>query len=240
MITVVGATGATGRLLVAELLKRGLSVKVFVRAPERLPTELREHKLLTVVARSVLALDPATLASEIEGCSAVACCLGHTLSLRGIYGPPLRLVTNSVRGLCSAVKANAPSEPVRFVLMNTTGNRNRGLNEKRSIAEHCVIGLIRLLLPPYSDNEQAAEYLRSQVGRGDPHIQWAVVRPDSLIDEPSATSYEVVPSPTRSPIFNSGKTSRINVAHFMAELVTDDAQWMKWQGQMPVIYNLTK
>jgi len=53
------------------------------------------------------------------------------------------------------------------------------------------------------------------------------------------SEYEIHPSPTRSAIFNAGQTSRINVGHFMAELVTDDETWNKWKGQMPVIYNKT-
>lgn len=44
-------------------------------------------------------------------------------------------------------------------------------------------------------------------------------------------------SPTRSAVFNSGKTSRIHVAHFMADLITGDETWRRWRGQMPVIYN---
>jgi hypothetical protein len=31
----------------------------------------------------------------------------------------------------------------------------------------------------------------------------------------------VLPSPTRSAIFDAGQTNRINVAHFVASLVTD-------------------
>jgi nucleoside-diphosphate-sugar epimerase len=44
-------------------------------------------------------------------------------------------------------------------------------------------------------------------------------------------------SPTRSPIFEVGSTSRINVAHCMAELLTGEALWRTWKGRMPVIYN---
>ena len=45
------------------------------------------------------------------------------------------------------------------------------------------------------------------------------------------------PSPIRSAIFDPGQTSRINVGHFMADLITNDHTWQQWQGQMPVIYN---
>jgi hypothetical protein len=96
--------------------------------------------------------------------------------------------------------------------------------------------LIRLLVPPHRDNEQAADYLRIQIGQQDRAIEWAAVRPDTLINEDEVTEYEVHPSPTRSAIFDAGKTSRINVGHFMAELITDDELWNRWKGQMPVIY----
>jgi hypothetical protein len=123
--------------------------------------------------------------------------------------------------------------------MNTTGNRNRDLGENQSIGEKIVVGLLRFLLPPQADNEQAADYLRTQIGQKDTAIEWAAVRPDGLINEDVVTAYTVHPSPTRSPIFNPGQTSRINVAHFMADLITDDVAWKKWKGQMPVIYNNT-
>lgn len=36
---------------------------------------------------------------------------------------------------------------------------------------------------------------------------------------------------------NRGPDNLIDVAHFMADLITDDDTWNKWKGQMPVIYN---
>jgi hypothetical protein len=120
--------------------------------------------------------------------------------------------------------------------MNTTGNNNLGLNEPTSFAQKCAIGVIRLLLPPHADNEQAADYLRTPIGHNDRLIEWVAVRPDGLIDEDAVSAYEVHPSPIRS-LFDPGQTSRINVAHFMVELITHQETWQKWQGQMPVIYN---
>jgi hypothetical protein len=157
--------------------------------------------------------------------------------LKGIYGHPRRLVTDATRRLCDAIKANKPEGQTKFVLMNTTGNSNRDLNEPISFTQKCVIGLLRLILPPHVDNEQAADYLRTQIGQDDGSIGWAAVRPDGLIDVDTVTEYQLHPSPIRSAIFDSGQTSRINVGHFMAELMTNDVTWQKWKGQMPVIYN---
>lgn len=234
---VVGASGATGRLLVEQLLNRGQHVKVIVRLPDKLPEVLRNNDHLTLISASILELSDLEMAQQVKGCDAVASCLGHNLNLKGIYGQPRRLVTDATRRLCNAIKTNTSEKPTRFVLMNTTGNRNRDLLEPISLAQKLVIGLIRLLLPPQVDNEQAAEYLRTAIGQNNKDIEWAAVRPDSLTDASEVTAYEVHPSPTRSGVFNPGITSRINVGHFMAELITDDATWNKWKGQMPVIYN---
>lgn len=236
-ILVVGATGATGRWLVKQLLDRGHAVKVIVRSPNSLPETIRQHERLIVIQASLLDLAAGALAEHVQGIDAVASCLGHNLSFKGIYGHPRRLVTEATRRLCTAIKANRPEKPVKFVLMNTVGNRNRDLQEPISFAQHLVIGLLRLMLPPHVDNEQAADYLRTQIGQHDKLIEWAAVRPDSLLDENEVTAYDIYPSPIRSAIFDPGKTSRINVAHLMAELITDDAIWQQWQGQMPVIYN---
>jgi hypothetical protein len=98
--------------------------------------------------------------------------------------------------------------------------------------------MLRIILPPQADNEQAADYLRTEIGQENRGMEWIAVRPDTLIDEDDVTSYTLHPSPIRDPVFNAGKTSRINVAHCMAELLTDNELWAHWRGQMPVIYNV--
>jgi len=234
---VVGASGATGRLLVEQLLKRGESVKIIVRTGSILSEALNNHENLSIIRANVLDLSDDEMAQHVKGCNAVASCLGHNMSFKGMFGHPRRLVTDSTRRLCRVIKGNNPEIPVKFVLMNTTGNSNRDLSERISFSQTCVIWLLRLLLPPHVDNEKAADFLRTNIGKDNKVIEWSAVRPDGLIDESEVTEYEVHPSPTRSAIFDSGTTSRINVGHFMAELITDSDTWSRWKGQMPVIYN---
>lgn len=236
-ILVVGATGATGRLLVDQLLKGNHRVKAVVRSPDRLLPESRNHPNLTIIQASILDLETRELARHLEDCDAVASCLGHTLSFKGLFGPPRRLVTDATQKLCETIQTTKGDETKRFVLMNTTGNRNPDADKPLSFGEKCILALLRLLVPPHPDNEQAAEYLRTEVGVKNLRIEWAAVRPDSLFNEDKVTEYTIHPSPIRSALFDSGKTSRINVAAFMARLVTEDALWATWKGKMPVIYN---
>tara|TARA_R110002049_G_scaffold279278_5_gene458237 strand:- start:1166 stop:1885 length:720 start_codon:yes stop_codon:yes gene_type:complete len=237
VVLVVGASGATGRQLVAQLLKQGHDVKVVVRSAAKIPVSWERSEGVKISLASLLDLSDAELMELTLDCNAIASCLGHTISWKGIYGHPRMLVTEATRRLCTAIDAHKPESPVKFVLMNTTGNRNRDINEPILFAQKCVIGLLRLLLPPHVDNEKAADYLRTQIGQHNPFIEWAAVRPDSLLDAEAVTNYEVYPSPIRSAIFNSGKTSRINVGHFMAQLIEDGNLWKEWKGKMPVVYN---
>lgn len=234
-ILVVGASGATGTHLLAQLLDRGEHVKAVIRPTSQLPEDIKNNDNLSLIVGNISEMGANELQSHLTDCDAVLSCLGHTLSFKGIYGQPRRLVTESVRHLCQAIEANQPAQPIKLVLMNTTGNRN--LVEPISFAQHCVIGLLRLLLPPHVDNEQAADFLRTEIGQNHKYIEWAAVRPDGLIDLDTVSDYEVHASPTRSAIFDAGQTSRINVGCFMAKLVTDDVVWQRWKGQMPVIYN---
>lgn len=99
---VIGGNGATGRLLLVQLLDRGQNVKVIVRSPEKLPEALTHHDHVSVIHASVLDLSDDEMAQHVKGCAVVASCLGHNLSLKGIYGHPRRLVTDATIRLCHA------------------------------------------------------------------------------------------------------------------------------------------
>ena len=208
-----------------------------MRSSDRLPKSIRENPNFAVIEASILELSDQEMAEHVRGCSAVASCLGHNLSFKGMFGHPRHLVTDATRRLCTAIKANQSDQRTKFVLMNTTGVKNRDLDEQVSMAQSFVIGLLRLCLPPHADNEDAADYLRTEIGQNNKAVEWVAVRPDGLIDRDAVTEYELHPSPTRSAIFDAGKTSRINVGHFMADLITNPEVWLHWKGQMPVIYN---
>lgn len=237
MILVVGATGATGRRLVAELLARGHAVRAIVRSTGRLTDEVKRHPRLELIEGELLGIGEADLREAVSGCDAVVSCLGHNVSFRGIFGPPWRLVTRAASRLCAAIEASRPERPVRFVLMCSAAVRNHDLGERVSLPHWLVLFLLRLLVPPHADNEQAANYLRKRIARQNPSIEWAVVRPDGLQEGDEVSDYVIHESPTRSVIFDAGQARRVNVAHWIARLATEDAAWREWRYRMPVIYD---
>jgi len=62
---VVGASGATGSLLVEQLLKRDQKVKIIVRSDDSLPESIKNHKNLEIVQASLLDLSNSELEKHV-------------------------------------------------------------------------------------------------------------------------------------------------------------------------------
>lgn len=233
-VLVLGATGRTGGRVTAQLMGRGVAVRAIVRSADRLPVDVRGHQLLEVVEADLLSMPTADLVRHLDGCAAVVSCLGHTISVRGVLGPPYDLVHHAVRQVRDAIEASPPPEPVRLVLMGSVSvNQPERADTRRGAGQRAFLAGLRLVLPPSRDNQRAADFLAREVGPDDPHLQWVVVRPDTL-KEGDVDEY-VVHDAIVSSLFHPDHTRMANVAHFMCELVTDDATWQRWRGRMPVL-----
>jgi len=235
-VLLVGGTGRTGRRVLEQLLSRGVSVRAIVRSARKLPAGAAEDAKLTVVEADLLSLGDEELRRHVHGCDAVISCLGHVISFRGVFGPPRDLVTRVATRLCQAIAAVQPAKPVKFILMSSVSvNRPGGLDTRRGRFERAFLWLLRGLLPPANDNQKAADYLRTGVGMDSPFVQWAVVRPDTLLE--GGVSEYAVHEGLISSLARPDSTNMANVAHFMCELAENPAAWNDWAGKLPVIVN---
>ena len=233
-VLVLGATGATGSLVVQQLLNKKIETKIIVRGTQKISKDLLNNKLLECIVGSISEFEQSKYLELISGCDSVISCLGHNVSFKGILGPPYKLVSNAVEKIVKAALLN--NQKLKILLMSTTAFTNKKDGEQNTNGEKVIFSLLELLLPPHRDNILAGNYLLNKI-ENNSNIDWTAVRPDSLFNEEMVSAYEVVNNKTRSPIFDPGKTSRINVAHFMAELLVNENLWNKWQFKMPVIYN---
>jgi nucleoside-diphosphate-sugar epimerase len=231
---VLGASGATGKLVVQQLLKKNIQVRVVVRESAIIPDQISDDKSIQVIKGNINDFEIANIKDLVKDCDSVICCLGHNINIKGILGPPHKLVFNTVVKIIEALQSLELSP--KFILMSTTAYTNRKMGEANSFGEKIVFSLLKVLLPPHKDNMLAADHLVYKLGSTN-NIDWVAVRPDSLLNEESVSAYEVHNNKIRSPIFNPGKTSRINVSNFMAALITNDKLWQEWKHKTPVIYN---
>jgi len=244
-VLLLGGTGRTGGRVLQQLLSRGVRVRAVVRSAERLPAGVVGDPRLTVVEADLLALSDEQVAEHVDGCDAVISCLGHTISVRGILGPPRDLVTRSVERVyratrelrsAQAARSEGSAPPVKLILMSSVSvNRPAGLDARRGRLERACLWALRGLVPPSRDNQRAADLLHDVIEAGDPHAQWVVVRPDSL-KEGDVTEYALHEGLVNS-LSRPGQTNMANVAHFMCELATDPEAWATWRGRLPVIVN---
>jgi putative NADH-flavin reductase len=233
-ILVVGATGATGTHVVQMLLGKGQTVHVIARSKDKMLSLLNAQDYgdrLTVTEASLLDLSSEELAEHTKDCQAVVSCLGHNMSFAGLWGHPRRLVTEAVRRLTTAMPDHC-----KFILMGSDGvSHPDGTTDKpRALMERTVILLLRYLIPPHADNEQAAAYLHENRSNGVDN--WSVVRPTDLIDAPQVSEYKVSEEQEGTLFGGNLAVSRINVAHFMVELILNEEKWKQYKHKMPVLY----
>lgn len=231
---VLGASGATGKLVVQQLIKKNINVRLIVRKTAIIPIQILENKNVEIIKGNIHDFEIAKINELVKDCNSVICCLGHNINLQGIFGHPRRLVHNTVVKITEALKSldNNP----KFILMSTTAYTNKKIGEVNTIGERIVFSLLEMLLPPHKDNMLAVNHLIYKLN-SKTNVEWVAVRPDSLFDEDNFNEYEIQNCKTRSPIFNPGRTSRINVGHFMVELLTNDKLWQEWKYKTPVMYN---
>jgi nucleoside-diphosphate-sugar epimerase len=235
-VLLVGGTGRTGRRVLQQLLSRGVNVLAIVRSAERLPAGVANNARLTVVETDLLSLSDAQLRDHVRGCGVVISCLGHPTTVQGILGPPRDLVTKATTRLCRVIQAEQPAAPIRFILMSSVSVARPGrLDTRRGAFERTAVAVLRGLVPPAKDNQQAADFLCGEIGVDDPYVQWAVVRPDTLLDG-DVTEY-VLHEGLVSSLAKPDSTNMANVAHYMCELATDPKVWDDWRGKLPVVVN---
>jgi hypothetical protein len=237
-VLLVGGTGRTGRRVLEQLASRGVGVRAIIRSTRGLTAEIAGNPGVAPIEANLLSLSDLDMQGYLRGCDAVVSCLGHVLSLKGVLGPPHDLVTRATTRLCRALEALRPAKPAKFILMSSVSvHRPGGLDSRRGAFERAFVWMVRGVLPPAKDNQRAADFLQERIGPANPFVQWAVVRPDTLL-EGDASEYTVHEGLVSS-LFAPGQTNMANVAHFMCELVTSPKAWAAWKGKAPVVVNAT-
>ena len=85
-ILIVGATGATGKLLVDQLLENGHEVKAFARNEKKFSNETINHKNLEIITNTVLDISEEELEKHTKRCDVIVSTLGHNLTFQQHMG----------------------------------------------------------------------------------------------------------------------------------------------------------
>jgi nucleoside-diphosphate-sugar epimerase len=235
-VLLLGGTGHTGRRVLEQLLSRGVGVRAIVRSAEKVPAQALNHPRLELVEADLLSLSDEELQHHVRGCEAVISCLGHIISLKGMFGPPRDLVTQAATRVCRVIEALHPAKPVKLIVMSSVSvNRPGGADTRRGAFEKAAVWALRGLVPPAKDNQRTADFLVGEIGTENPFVQWVVVRPDTLLE--GDVSEYALHEGLVSSLAKPDATNMANVAHFMCELVMNPKTWGECEGTLPVIVN---
>jgi putative NADH-flavin reductase len=205
-ILVLGATGATGRLIVNQAAARGYDVTVLVRSAGK-ASDITGAKLIVGDAR-----DEAALREALKGRDAVVSALGTPVS-------PFREVTllsTATRALVSAMKAEQVSRLVCITGMGAGDSAGHG----GFIADNVIFPL--LLKKVYADKN------RQEAIVSDSGLDWVLVRPSILNNKPGRGSVRAL---TDLSGFHGGSIAREDVATFVLDQVRADT----WLHRSPLI-----
>ncbi len=89
--------------------------------------------------------------------------------------------------------------------------------------------LLRGVLPPARDNQEAADFLHDSTGTSSSYVRWAAVRPDTLL-EGDVSEYTLHENLVSS-LYRPNSTNRAIIAHFMREMVRSEVALDRWSGR---------
>jgi putative NADH-flavin reductase len=192
-ILIVGATGGTGRELVAQALERGYQVTALVRDPAKLAVD---HPRLTVTRGDVL--DPESVGTAMRAQEAVLSALGHKR-----FFVPTRILSQGTANLLDAMAAHGVR---RFV-----GETALGIGSSAGrMGLYYTLFVIPVILPFYFWDKTRQERLiaRSQ-------LDWVIVRPGMLTNGKPRGRYRH--GPGVGSFLWTVRISRADVAAFMLD-----------------------
>ena len=194
-VLIIGATGATGRVLMREALEQGHEVTALARNPSALAPEDHRPRVLQGNA-----LNASEVAAAVAGQDAVLSALG-TRSSR-----PTTLFSQSTHNLISAMNKHG----VRRLICIT----GIGAGDSKG---HVGFLYDRIMLPfvvknIYEDKNRQEEAIKQS------DLDWVIVRPARLTDEAAKGEYRVYLGGS----YTAKTISRADVAAFMLAQLTDD------------------
>lgn len=203
-VLVLGATGGTGRLIVRGAVAKNHSVVALVRSTAR--ADLPGAALIEGDARNENILGRA-----LDGCDAVVSALGTGIGFRKVS-----LLAEATRALVTAMTRHGVRRLVCTSALGVGDSRGHG----GFVFDRLFQPL--LLSQAYKDKNRQEAVIHAS------SLDWVVLRPAMLTDEPARGSVRAVSDLAG---VNGGKVARADVARFVVDQLTTDT----WLRRTPVI-----
>jgi uncharacterized protein YbjT (DUF2867 family) len=201
-IVIFGANGQTGRLLTRRVLDARHSAVAVTRHPKDFPFA---DPHLTVAEADVR--NASSLVDVVRGAEAVL----STLGAPSFSARPIDTYSVGARNIVDAMRSTGVR---RLVVVSSTGAFHYPNRRDTPLALRILEPVITRTIgkTTYDDQRRMEEIVRAS------GLDWTIVRPSALFDEPDPTNYvagEVDPV--------GGFTARIDLADYLVKLVSDSS-----------------
>lgn len=191
-IALFGATGGTGRQVLAQALAKGETVRALARSPEK----LEAAPGLEVIAGDVL--DQAAVDRCLAGAEAVVCVLGSHGGKQPVEAEGTARIIDGMQ---------------RLQLKRLVAVTSLGVGDSRDQVPGFFRVLMQLTLKRIMAAKEEQEALIKRSG-----LDWTIVRPGGLTDGPATGDYR---SGT-DPALKATRIARADVAAFVLQQLVDD------------------
>jgi putative NADH-flavin reductase len=198
-ILILGATGATGQLIVRDATTSGHHVVALVRA--KASSNLPGAEVIEGDVR-----DEETLARALNGCDAVVSALGTGMGLREVD-----LLTVATRALVAAMTRAGVRRLICISALGVGDSRYHGGFVFDRLFQPLLLG------PAYKDKDRQEAAIRAS------SLDWVVIRPAQLTN---GAARGRIRATTDLAGVNGGKIARADVAQFVLEQLTTDT-WLR-------------
>jgi uncharacterized protein YbjT (DUF2867 family) len=198
-ILVLGATGATGQLIVRDATASGHYVVALVRAKAN--SNLAGAEVIEGDVR-----DEETLVRALNGCDAVVSALGTGMGFREVD-----LLTVATRALVAAMTRTGVRRLICISALGVGDSRNHG----GFVFDRLFQPL--LLRPAYKDKDRQEAAIRTS------SLDWVIVRPAMLTN---STGRGRIRATADLDGVKGGKVARADVAQFVVEQLTSGT-WLR-------------
>ncbi len=208
-LTVFGATGRTGRLVIEQALAAGDQVVAYARDSSKL--ELK-HDDLTVVMGGLSDLNG--IARAVSGADAVISVLGPRARSKGTP------VAAGTENIIAAMKKHG----VRRLVVTCTASA-KDPNDRPEFKFRILIGIVKILIrPAYDDVVRTADTIRKS------DLDWTIVRLSMLNNGPRSGNVKV-------GYMGSGEVGMRIARADIADFVLKEVREKKYLRQAPLISN---
>jgi putative NADH-flavin reductase len=197
-LIVFGATGGTGRQVVAQALSAGHTVTAVARRPDALAMR---HERLTVLRGDVL--EPATLVQPIAGQNVVVSALGARTRA------PTTVFSAGVSNIMQAMKTAG----VRRLICISAAGLDPGPGLLRSIAKSI---LYRMLKHSYDDLRRMEALIKEN------GLDWTIIRAPRLTNKPRTGHYQIA---TNQHLSRGASIARADLADYIVTHLVDSGSY---------------